>query len=102
MTLIDFLLSIHITAGFAALLSAFVATLSKSFDAAHKWHVISGKVFFIGMSVVFCTALPISIVRSNIFLLLIAIFSFYMTFSGWRYAKIAAENQERSIGLLQV
>lgn len=77
---------IHIFGGAIALLGAFVAVTAKLIDRAHKWHVYGGRTFFYGMIVVFLTALPMTILKPNLFLFLIAIFSFYLTFFGWRYA----------------
>lgn len=87
MTLCGTLLFIHIAGGFAALFSAAVAILSKSIDSAHKWHVWSGRIYFAGMATVFLTAIPMAVLRPNPFLFMIAIFSFYLTASGWRLAK---------------
>ena len=39
------------------------------------------------MVTIFLTAIPMSIISSNIFLFLIAIFSFYLAFSGMRFAR---------------
>lgn len=86
MTTYIILLTVHIIAGFSALTAAAVATMSKSLDAAHRWHVVSGTVFFWGMVVIFLTAIPMSIIRPHIFLFLIAILSFYFALAGWRYA----------------
>jgi len=86
MTLHSVLLIAHIGAGFAALCAAVVATLTKSLDIPHRWHVYSGTVFFWGMLGVFATAIPLAIIRPNTFLLLIAVLSFYFALAGWRYA----------------
>ena len=80
------LLIVHIIAGFAALTAAVVATITKTLDVAHRWHVYSGTVFFWGMVVIFLTAIPLAIIRPNTFLFLIAILSFYFALAGWRYA----------------
>ena len=80
------LLVVHITAGFAALTAALVATTTKTLDLAHRWHVYSGTVFFWGMVGVFVTAIPLAIIRPNTFLFLIAILSFYFALAGWRFA----------------
>ena len=80
------LLIVHIIAGFAALTAAVVATLTKTLDLAHKWHIYSGTVFFWAMLVVFLTALPLAVIRPNTFLFLIAFLSFYFALAGWRYA----------------
>jgi hypothetical protein len=77
---------VHIFAGFTALTAAAVATLTKTLDVAHRWHVYSGTVFFWGMVVIFLTAIPLALLRSNTFLFLIAILSFYFALAGWRYA----------------
>ena len=86
MTLYGSLLFIHIAGGFAALLSAFVAILSKTIDGAHKWHVYSGRVYFAGMATVFLTSIPMAVLKPNAFLFMIAIFSFYLALSGLRLA----------------
>jgi len=80
------LLIVHIIAGFTALTAAAVATMTKTLDVAHRWHVYSGTVFFWGMVVIFLTAIPLALIRPNTFLFLIAILSFYFALAGWRYA----------------
>lgn len=84
--LINLLLTLHIAAGFISLVAAFLAVTSKLVAINHVWHKRSGITFFIGMTVIFLTAFPIAIIKSNHFLLLISIFSFYLAFAGWRYA----------------
>jgi len=78
------LLSIHILAGSVALLSAASALLT---EKGKKFHVLIGKAYFWSMVIIFLTALPMSIITGNVFLFLIAIFSFYLAFSGMRFAK---------------
>ncbi|MEM7535391.1 MAG: hypothetical protein AAF639_24650 [Chloroflexota bacterium] len=78
------LLTIHIIAGFSALVAAFVATFTAK---GRTWHLYSGRVYFWGMAVIFVTAIPMAIMRPNPFLFLIAIFSFYLALAGWRFAK---------------
>ncbi len=85
--LFNTLLILHIAAGFTALFTAFVAIFSKVIDVAHKWHVYSGQVYFWAMFVIFVTAIPMSFLQPNLFLFLIAIFSFYFALAGWRLAK---------------
>ena len=80
----DILLVNHILAGTIALLSAAMAVLS---EKGKKFHVLSGRTYFWSMVCIFLTAIPMSIISSNIFLFLIAIFSFYLAFSGMRFAK---------------
>lgn len=78
------LLAIHITFGFSSLLCALGAMLSTKGQYRHRKF---GRCFFYSMSGVFVTAIPLAIITQSLFLLLIAIFSYYLAFSGWRYAK---------------
>ena len=78
------LLSIHILAGSVALVSA---ALALSTEKGKKFHVLIGKAYFWSMVIIFLTALPMSIISGNVFLFLIAIFSFYLAFSGMHFAK---------------
>ena len=82
--MIEILLPIHITSGSIALFSA---ALAISTEKGKKIHVLSGKSYFWGMVLIFLTAIPMSIINSNVFLFLIAIFSFYLAFSGMRFAR---------------
>lgn len=82
--MIIFLLSIHIACGFISLFSAFGAILSSKGQLRHRQF---GKFFFYGMTGVFITAIPLALIKNNLFLFLIALFSYYLAFSGWRYAK---------------
>jgi len=78
------LLPIHILAGTIALLCAALAVSS---EKGKRLHVLSGRTYFWSMVAIFLTALPMSIISSNIFLFLIAIFSFYLAFAGMRFAR---------------
>ena len=78
------LLSIHILAGTIALLCSALAVSS---EKGKKFHVLSGRAYFWCMVGIFLTAIPMSIINSNTFLFLIAIFSFYLAFAGMRFAK---------------
>ncbi len=78
------LLPIHILSGALALVSAAVALYSAKVKRAH---ILSGRIYFWSMVAIFLTAIPMSIASSNIFLFLIAVFSFYLTFSGMRFAR---------------
>ena len=78
------LLVIHILFGTLALLSAAVAVSSAK---GKKFHELSGSTYFWSMTAIFLTAIPMSIISSNIFLFLVAIFSFYLAFAGMRFAK---------------
>ena len=61
-------------------------------------------MLFWSMVVIFLTAIPMSIITNNIFLFLIAIFSFYQAFAGMRFARnrkgIATILDWASVGLM--
>ena len=78
------LLAIHIAAGSVALLSAAGALVTPK---GKRWHILAGRIYAIGMALVFVTAVPLAILGSSIFLFLIAFFSFYLVFAGWRFAR---------------
>ena len=78
------LLAIHILAGSTALLAAVIPVVTKKGGTNH---VRAGRVYALAMTVVFITALPLAILGDDIFLLIIGIFSFYLVFAGWRFAR---------------
>ena len=80
----EYLLPIHILAGTIALLAAVFAICS---EKGKKIHINAGRTYYWGMAGIFLTALPMSIITSNIFLFLIAFFSFYLAFAGRRFAQ---------------
>jgi hypothetical protein len=81
------LLATHVTAGFGAFLLAPVALATPKGGPAHKrW----GMVYLWSMGVVAATALPMALYRPVLFLALVAIFSFYLAFSGYRVLKLKA------------
>ena len=86
MSIFGALLVIHIISGTATLLSAAIAIFSKLADSAHKWHVISGRIFFWGMTGIFLSALAMSLIRVNTPMLFVSIFSFYFAWMGRHYA----------------
>lgn len=82
------LLSFHIAGGVTALVTAACALATSKGD---RWHVYAGRTFTLGMLVVFLTALPMTFIRPNLFLSLIAIFSFYLVLTGWLRARNRSE-----------
>ena len=70
--------------GFASLFLALCAMLTSKGQAKHRKF---GKLFFYSMTGIFVTAIPLSLIKNNLFLFLIALFSYYLAFTGWRYAK---------------
>jgi hypothetical protein len=87
MELFDILLAIHVFAGFLALCAALAAVITKTFDMPHFWHKFFGTIYFFAMLVIFLSAIPMALIHRGEFLFLIAIFSFYLAYSGWRAAK---------------
>ncbi len=83
----------HIASGFTALVVAPVAMIVRKGGDAHR---LWGKVFFYAMAVVAITAIVIGIVRPNIFLAMVALFSFHLVASGYRslYHKKLHEGQK--------
>ena len=78
------LLTIHIVSGSAALLTAAIALITQKGGTKH---IIAGRVYAVAMTLVFLTAVPLAILGASVFLLLIAVFSFYLVFAGWRFAR---------------
>ncbi|MEL6944513.1 MAG: hypothetical protein AAFO82_17770, partial [Bacteroidota bacterium] len=81
MTIYSILLVIHIIGGFSALVAGAVSIISKKGAKPHK---VSGMVFFWGMMAVGISAISISLMKANDFLLHIGIFSIYMNTAGYR------------------
>src|SRR5271170_2202218 len=78
-------LGVHVTAGAMAFLLAPVALATAKGGKQHKrW----GMVYFWSMGVVAATALPMALFRPVLFLALVAVFSFYLTFSGYRVLRL--------------
>ncbi len=79
------LLVLHIGAGFGSFLLAPVALVTAKGGRAHKrW----GMVYLWCMGAVAATALPMALYRPVLFLALVAVFSFYCAFSGYRVLRL--------------
>ena len=78
------LLILHVAAGSLALVTAGAALLVKKGGQSHRW---AGRLYFAAMVVIFITAVIMSLLTANTFLFLVALFSFYLAFSGWRFAR---------------
>ena len=79
------LLVVHIAAGFTSFLLAPVALVTVKGGKQHKrW----GMVYLWAMGMVAATALPMALYRPVLFLALVAVFSFYAAFSGYRILKL--------------
>jgi hypothetical protein len=78
-------LGVHITAGVSSFLLAPVALVTAKGGQQHKrW----GMVYLWSMGFVAATALPMALYRPVLFLALVAVFSFYAAFSGYRVLKL--------------
>jgi hypothetical protein len=84
-SLLKVFLGIHIVSGYIALLSGLIAILTKKGQKNHKK---AGIIYFYSMLGVSASALVISIIKSNEFLLYISIFAFFETFNGYRSVKV--------------
>ena len=80
-TFFNTLLTIHIICGAIGFMVAPIALIVKKGSVTHrKW----GKVFFYAMTGVASTAIIMAPMKDNQFLTFIAIFSYYLAFSGFR------------------
>lgn len=78
-------LGVHVTAGATSFLLAPVALATAKGGRAHRrW----GMVYLWAMGVVAGTALQMALYRPVLFLALVAVFSFYATWSGYRATKL--------------
>ena len=83
----------HVLAGLISFLSGLIAMISKK---GQRLHLQSGMIYLWAMAYVFISALLILyFVRFNFFLMVIAIFSFYACFTGYRVTKRKLPGQER-------
>jgi uncharacterized membrane protein len=74
-------LAVHVAAGTSAFVLAPLALITAKGGKAHRrW----GKIYFWAMAVVAVTAMVMAIYRPILFLALVAIFSFYSAFVGYR------------------
>ena len=79
------LIIFHVIAGFTAFLIGPFAIFSDKFGKPHR---ITGRVFSIAMAVVFITSIIVCIYKNNVFLFMVAFFSFYSVVSGVRILKL--------------
>ena len=81
---IEYVLYLHVFSGGIALTSGLIAIFTKKGQNAH---IKSGLIYFWSMFSVIITGLIVGIYRDNLFLQSIAIFSFYMAFTGKQFLK---------------
>lgn len=75
------ILAVHVAAGFVAL---FVAPGAMAARKGGRWHRRWGRIFFWAMAAVAASAALLAAMGGDPFLLLVAVFSFYLAFSGYR------------------
>jgi uncharacterized membrane protein len=85
------LLTLHVASGVVALISALIAISAKKGRRVHNW---AGRIYFGAMLSVAITAIPVAIIRPNAMLFMLALFSTYMAYVGWRFGREARLNTE--------
>ena len=79
------LLAVHVTAGVAGLVMAPMALATVKGGRAHRrW----GNLYLWSMGVVAATAIPMALYRPVVFLAMVAVFSFYAAFAGYRVLRL--------------
>ena len=85
MTAFKFILMLHVIFGVIAFVAAPGAMMAKK---GSLWHKRFGSAFFYAMMAVAASAFILWTLGSQLFLMLLAVFSFYLAFSGYRAVKI--------------
>lgn len=85
MTLFKILLTIHILTGGASLFVGTIIMFVKKGDQRHRY---LGIVYFVAMIITGFSAIAMSYLHSNYFLLITGVFTTYMILTGKRYLKI--------------
>lgn len=75
----NIILVLHIVAGFTALSTGMIAIFTVK---GSKRHLLAGKWFIAGMYLVGFSAMIMSIIKFNTFLMAVGVFSMYLTFAG--------------------
>lgn len=83
--MIKVLIGIHILAGSVAVVGMLCALSTRK---GGQWHKTGGRAYVFGMAASLVMATVVSIATANIFLLLIAVFSAYLVYTGWRLGKV--------------
>lgn len=84
-TFFFYVLIVHIVAGTTSLLSGLLAIIFRNKVKIHK---PIGKVYFWSMTIIFLTAVYMSVVHSNIFLFCVAFFTYYACITAYRSLKL--------------
>jgi uncharacterized membrane protein len=93
----NLLLITHILFGAISLLTGLVSMLNRKGSAQHR---NIGKIFFISMTLVFITAIILSIFKNNPFLFMVGFFSYYLTCSGYRSIYLKKIHMQQKVSWL--
>jgi len=88
------ILFLHALAGGISLIAGFFAIISKK---GQQLHIKSGLVYYWSMMAVVVTGLVLGVYTTNIFILTIVVFSFYMVFTGRRILSTKKEISPKSL-----
>jgi uncharacterized membrane protein len=91
-SIFNLVLILHIISGTIGLLSG---TVAMSLKKTGKLHKTIGKTFFYAMAFVFVTSLYMSIIKNNLFLLMVGFFSFYTAATGYRILFLKKLGQQK-------
>ncbi len=80
-SLFNFATGLHVASGTVGLITGII---SMSTTKGMKSHKKAGKIFYYAMVLIFISSVYMSIVKNNIFLLLIGFFSIYLASTGYR------------------
>lgn len=83
--MIKLLIALHILAGSVAVVGMVCALSTRK---GGQWHKLGGRAYVCGMAVSLLLATIVSIATANLFLLLIAVFTAYLVYTGWRLVKV--------------
>ncbi len=92
MTAFKIFLVLHVICGIIAFTAAPGAMMTKK---GSLWHRRFGNAFFYGMMAVAASAFILWTLGSSLFLMLLAVFSFYLAFSGYRAVKIKSGSAQK-------
>ena len=83
--MIKILIALHILSGSVAVLGMLCALSTRK---GGQWHKYGGRAYVYGMAIALVMATCVSIATTNVFLFLIALFSGYLIYTGWRLVKV--------------
>lgn len=82
---LDYTLIAHIICGFAALVMGLAVII---FKKSGKIHRTLGGIYFWSMTGVFVTSMVLSILKFNLFLFGVGVFSYYLVYTGFRFGRM--------------